>query len=224
MEDEPRLTEESETQNDSIDGTSESPSLKRRTVLASAAGLATAAVGFGAFGGSVAAWQRFDVCFRGCSEVWMVVDEKDIKDPPIEALVIVESNGEAVCRTVKFSEADATTIPGQFGDSPVVKYAPGGDDKILGAVEINYGDPSDDGEGFEPAGCVRVNENNCADTPDTPDVWDAKCIPDGHPVCPAGDFCGGTGGRGSSDKGNKDKGNKGKGNGPPDNIPGRGSK
>jgi hypothetical protein len=122
----------------------------------------------------------------------MVLGEGDIgDDPPNTAVVIVESNGEAVCRTVEFTEANATTIPGQFGDSPVVKYAPGGDEKILGVVEI------DSGTG-EPVWCVTVNENNCASTPNTPDVWDAPCIPDDHPACPEGDFCGGTGGGGGS--------------------------
>lgn len=160
---------------------------RRRAMQAMGAG-AGALVSLGAFTGTVAAWERFDVCFRGCSEVWMIVGSGDVgRDPPTVAKVIVESNGEAVCRTVEFTTANATTMPGKFGDSPVVKYAPGGDDKILGVVEIDYGTD-------EPVWCVTVNENTCATTPGTPTVWDADCVPADHPTCSDGDYCGGTGG------------------------------
>lgn len=167
------------------DETDDGYRLNRRSTLSALGAGAGAVVGLGAFSGTAAAWERFDVWFRGCSEVWMIVEERDIKrSPPNHAKVIVDSNGEAVCRTVEFTEANATTIPGKFGDSPVVKYAPGGDDKILGVLEFNAGKE-------RPVYCVTVNENNCADTPTTPDVWDASCVPDDHPVCSNGDSRGG---------------------------------
>ena len=170
-------------------GTENGYRLNRRSALSAVGAGAGAVLGLGAFSGTAAAWEEFHACFRGCSEVWMIVGEGDIgREPPTLAYVVVESNGEAVCRTVEFTEANTTRIPGQFGDSPVVKYAPGGDDKVLGVVEIDYGTG-------EPVWCVTVNENNCADTPNTPEVWDAPCVPADHPVCPEGDYCGGTGGR-----------------------------
>jgi hypothetical protein len=164
--------------------------LNRRRALSALGTGAGAVLGLGAFSGTAVAWEEFHACFRGCSEVWMVVQWHDVgRDPPLVAYVIVESNGEAVCRTVEFTEANATTIPGKFGDAAVVTYAPGGDDKVLGVVEHDYGEL--DG----PAWCVTVNENNCADTPNTPDVWDGPCVSEeGQAVCPEGDYCGGTGG------------------------------
>jgi hypothetical protein len=166
---------------------------RRSTLIALGAG-AGAVAGIRSFSGTAAAWDRFDVCFRGCSEVWMIVADRDVgKTPPTPAQVIVEENGAAVCHEVEFTTENTTTIPGKFGDAPVLKYAPGGDEKILGVIEIDHGNG-------EPVWCVTVNGNNCADTPNTPDVHDAPCVPDDHPVCPAGDYCGGTGQGGEKGK------------------------
>lgn len=156
--------------------------LNRRSTLSAVGAGAGAMVGIGAFSGSAAAWERFHVSFNGCGEVSMIVGENDVrKDPPTVARVIVASDGEAECRTVEFTEANATTMPNKYGDLPVVTYAADGDEKILGAVEIDYGTK-------EPVWCVTVNENRCANTPNTPDVWDAPCVPEGHPVCSEDDF------------------------------------
>jgi hypothetical protein len=176
------------------------PHVNRRSALAAIGTGAGAVVGIDALSERALAWDRFDVCFRGCSEVWMIVTEADIdaggtNDPPAVAHVIVAANGEAVCRPVEFTAENATTIPGQFGDSPVVKYSVGSGEKILGVLEYNYtSDP--DSQFDDPVWCVNANQNNCASTPQTPNLLDAPCIPDDHPICPAGDYCGGTGGGG----------------------------
>lgn len=188
---------------------------RRRTLAALGAGAGTV-VGIGGFSGTAVAWEQFDVEFKGCSEVWMIVGEDDITfDPPAVAHVIVESDGLAVCHTVEFTEENATLIPGQFGDMPVVKFAPGGDDKVLGVLEYNY--TSNMEERFDrPVWCVHENTNNCASTPNTRDVHAAPCVPDDHPVCPDDETDGGPGNGGNGGNGNG--GNSGNGNGGNSNI------
>ncbi|MFB6177761.1 MAG: hypothetical protein ABEI99_11580, partial [Halobaculum sp.] len=65
----------------------------RRSILRLAGGAAAAgATGIGAFAGSAAAWDRFDVDFKGCSEVWLIVGEDDLHyHPPTTAKVVVAS-------------------------------------------------------------------------------------------------------------------------------------
>lgn len=169
--------------------------IDRRSTLKALGAGAGAVAGIGAFSGTAAAWSEFHACFRGCSEVWMITTESEIgRDPQSVAKVIVSLGDDVKCVEVEFTEANATTIPGKFGDSPVVKYAPGGDYKVLGVIEV-------DRTTNEGVWCVTVNENNCATKSNTPDVHDADCVPDGHPVCPEGDFCGGTGKGGGEQRG-----------------------
>lgn len=157
--------------------------LNRRSALSALGVGAGTVVGLGAFSGTATAWERFDVCFQDCSEVWMIVDDEDIGNGHF-AEVIVESDGEAVCRRVEFTEANATKTE-EFGDSQVVKYDLGEeDDKILGVQEWN--------DGMEKATyCVWVNDNECANAANTPDVHSAPCVPDEQPTCPESDYCAG---------------------------------
>lgn len=135
--------------------------------------------GLGALSSPVLAWERNDVSFRGCSEVWIVVADADIDsdnyDPPTVADVIVETKGgDLDCRRQYFTAETTTTIPGQFGDAPVLKYDVSGGEKILGVIIYNY--DADNG-GINPNSThpLTVNPNNCANTPGTPNPSDGPC-------------------------------------------------
>jgi hypothetical protein len=172
--------------------------VNRRSALAAIGTGAGTVAGVHALSERVIAWDRFDVCFRGCEEVWMIVTESDVDhggvdDPPAVAHVIVAVDGEAVCRPVEFTAENATTMPDRFGSSPVVTYDVDADEKILGVLEYNY--TTDGDERFEvPVWCVDANQNDCATMAGTPDLLSAPCVPNDHPECPAGDYCGGTDG------------------------------
>lgn len=223
------MSNDNDTQPDTGDESERYP-LKRRTMLASTAGVATALAGFGAFTGTVAAWDRFEVDFKGCSEVWMIVDEDDLEfDPPTVAHVIVETDDGTDCRLVEFTEEAATTIPGQYGDAPLVKYAPDDGGKILAVLEYSR----NEGGRFDRPSCLVVNDHRCAQTPNTADLYEADCVQaayDGHwdgSYWDSGDCAdkvvgregppkgrgSSGGGRGSSDKG---RGSSKNGRGPPD--------
>lgn len=179
------MTNDPRDETDGIDETAESDSVKRRTVLASTAGLATAAVGFGAFAGTAAAWERFDADFKGCSEVWLIVDGQDLNhDPSTVAHVVVgTADGETDCRVVEFTEERATTVPGQYGYEPVVKYAPGDDEKVLAVILYNYIQGATGEDRFEKPSCMLVNDHRCARTRDTADPYESDCVQgayDGH--------------------------------------------
>jgi len=152
--------------------TESSPNVTRRRLLATGTGAVVGVTALGAVTGTAAAWQRLDADFRGCSEVWIVVGENDFDyDPNLQVDVIVAAGGEAVCRTVDITRENATTIPGQYGDNPIVKYSVSGGEKILGVV------------GRTPSGylfpCqVHVNDHPCTQTPNTPSVEDADCYRD----------------------------------------------
>lgn len=143
--------------------------------------MTTAVAGFGVFGGTAAAWVRHDIDFKGCTEVWQIVDKKDLDedkhDPPLVGHVIVESSGKAECREVEFTKENATKVPGQYGDDPVVKFEADDGEKILGVIMYNekYDDSSNK---FERPRCVMKNEHRCAQTPNTPDIKDADCVGD----------------------------------------------
>jgi hypothetical protein len=179
------------------------PRVNRRSALAAIGTGAGTVVGIDALSERAIAWDRFDVCFRGCDEVWMIVTESDIDaggvdDPPAVAHVIVASGGEAVCRPVEFTAENATTLPERFGDSPVVTYDVDGDEKILGVLEYNY-TPDRDERFDEPVWCVNANQNDCATMAGTPDLLSAPCLPNDHPECPNEEFCGSDGGTGDGD-------------------------
>lgn len=150
-------------------------SFNRRRVLT---GAGTAVLGVGAIGalsGNVAAWEDYEVRFNGCSSVWIIVDEYDMNwrenDPdrthPPMVKVVVERNGEAVCETVLFDDNDET-VPGQFGDRPLVKFDGEGDD-ILAVIKYNAN---------QNAICYSENGHRCANTPNTVDWRDASCADD----------------------------------------------
>ena len=146
--------------------------LRRRTVLSIGAGSIATFAGLGAFAGSAAAWDRLDAEFKGCSEVWLLVADADFEyDPPLVVNVIVADDDEAVCRPVEITEQNATTIPGQHGDSPLIKYSVAGGEKILGIIGASpTGNPLD---------CEFIeNTHRCAQTPNTPSVYDADCYTD----------------------------------------------
>lgn len=160
----------------------EVPTFKRRSVLSAGVASGLALAGVGAFAGAVTAWSRFDVDFRGCSEVWLIVDDDDLQyadteewlDDPLYVEVIVESNGEAVCREVEFTEEKKTTIPGQYGDSPIVKFRAGGGEKILAVIKTAF-NPDGDGGARKVRFCYVENDHRCANTPNVADWRDADC-------------------------------------------------
>lgn len=165
--------------------TSKEGTLKRRTVLASTAGMAGTAIGVGVLSGTVAAWERLDIDFKGCSEVWMIVGDDlhySNPDPAVAHVIVATADGGTDCRPVDFTEENATRIPGRYGDAPVVKYVAGVDEKILGVIKYNYVNETGDGRFSKPS-CLMVNEHTCAQTPNTPDVYSADCVQaayDGH--------------------------------------------
>lgn len=179
---------------------------RRQTLAALGAGAGTLA-GVGVFSDTVAAWDRFDVCFDGCQEVSMVVSESDIdhggsNDLPAVAKVIVSTGSGLECRTVEFTSENATKKPAMFGDYPVVQYAVPGDEKILGVLEYNYS-PDPDAQFDDPVWCVNANRNECATYCDgdmveyEEDLSDAPCVPDSYDagyagssnICPPSTIC-----------------------------------
>lgn len=152
----------------------DSPSIARRAVLSAAGAAGVGLAGIGAFAGSAAAWERFGVDFKGCSSVWLVVDEADLdwesydhRDGPLIAKIVYEDGDGAACETVEFTEETTTTIPGQYGDNPVLKYD--GDGKILAVIKYNH---------WDVARCYVENDNRCANTPNVADWRDADCYQD----------------------------------------------
>jgi hypothetical protein len=128
------------------------------------------------FSSSALAWDRDNVRFLGCSEVWIIVDDADVrKGPPTVADVIVETtDGSLECRRQYFTPETTTTIPGQFGDAPVLKYEISSGEKVLGVVIYNY-DADYDGINPDIDHPLILNPNRCANTPGTPDPTDAEC-------------------------------------------------
>ena len=162
---------------DGIDSeTSDSPLFNRRRVL-SAAGVAGATLtGIGAFSGTVAAWERLEINFRDCSEVWIITDEEDFNyqkygrlDPLSVAVVVETSEGEAECRTVEVTEESTTTVSGQYGDAPIVQFSPDDGEKVLAVISYNHNDV---------AHCYFENANGCAQEPDVANWRDAECADD----------------------------------------------
>lgn len=228
------MTRERGTQTDDLDEPTATTSIKRRTLLASSAGLTVGAAGLGAFAGTVAAWDREDVDFKGCSEVWMIVGDRDLNyDPPVVAHVIVgTADGGTDCRLVEFTEENATTIPGQYGDAPIVKYTAGDDEKVLAVIHYNYIKGAEGDDRLAKPSCLLVNDHRCAQTPNTPDLYEADCVEDAYNGHWEGSYwddddcldriVGGSGppGRGDGNNGPPDRSDNG--NGPPSGSPGRG--
>jgi len=154
-----------------------SKSSTRRTVLRTLSIGTTALLGTATLSGTASAWERNDIDFKGCSEVWIIVApadiDPDIYDPPTVAHVVVETDdGTLDCRLQEFTPETTTTIPGQYGDAPVLKYAPPSGEKVLGVVIYNYASSTDR---FERNSPLTLNPNRCANTPETPDPTEASC-------------------------------------------------
>lgn len=168
----------------------DNPRVTRRDTLAALGAGAGALAGVGFLSGTVAAWDRFDVCFDGCQEASMIVSESDIDHGgsdgiPAVANVIVSTGSGLECRSVEFTSENATTKPAQFGDSPVVEYTVPAGEKILGVLEYNYSsDP--DARFDEPVWCVNANRNECATYCEdgmveyNEDLSNAPCVPDSY--------------------------------------------
>lgn len=148
----------------------ESRNLKRRRLLSIAGGTAATVSGLGAVAGTAAAWERLEVDFKGCSEAWIVISEEEL-GRGLEVDVIVTDDGEAVCESVEMTEENATTIPGRYGDAPVIKYRAPKGEKLLGVVgNSRVGNPLDSD--------TEINDHRCTRTPNTPSVDDASCYED----------------------------------------------
>lgn len=162
-------------------------SLTRRKLLSAGAGTVTALAGLGALSGSAAAWDGLEADFRGCSEVWITVGENDLacqdepgdpypdKNCPLRVRVYTADGDEIDYETIHINEANATRIPGQFGDEPVFKYQVSGGTKIIGVMGLTP-------PGHPQCADLIANPNRCAQTPNTPSIYEAPdaadCDPD----------------------------------------------
>ena len=200
-------TEDSHEPIDDQPDTDQRGPTRRKALAALGAGAGTLA-GVGVFSSSVAAWDRFDVCFDGCSEVSMIVSESDIDlggtdKPPAVAKVIVSTETGLECRAIEFTAENATTMPAQFGDFPVVKYTVPAGEKIVGTLEYNYS-PDENARFDDPVWCVNANPNACATECDgdgnvtlLQDLSEAACVPADYDaeyptsanVCPPSSVC-----------------------------------
>lgn len=156
-------------------GDNNSPQLRRRQLLKTVgASAAVGAVGLSAFTGTVAAWEGHSVEFKGCSDVWLIVSPPDIKHDPsaVVRIVVATSDSAVLCRDVEITEENTTTIPDQYGFSPVRKITVDDDEKVLGVIFYNYNQE----ERFSSPSCIMTNENQCAMTESTPSIEDAVCM------------------------------------------------
>lgn len=156
------------------DGRGPSIDVSRRRLLSTATGAAVGVAGLGAAAGTAAAWQRLEADFRGCQEVRILVGEKDFDyDPNLQVDVVITCLDYAICRTVDVTRENATTIPDEYGDSPVLTYRTSGKVKILAVV--GRSPPP----WLNPDPCQAIeNDEPCARTPDTPAMELAPCYRD----------------------------------------------
>lgn len=149
--------------------------IDRRQLLRSiGAGAAVGVGGLAAATGPASAWDRKDVEFKGCSEVWLIVGTDDVTayDPPaVVRVVVATAEGTTVCRDIELTGENTTMIPGQYGAAPVRKVTAGEGEKILGVIFYNY-----QPDRFSSASCIHTNDNTCAQTPNTPSIEDADCV------------------------------------------------
>ena len=162
-----------------------SEGIDRRTVLSLGAGSA-ALSGLGVFATNTAGWEELEADFRGCSEVWLVVSERDLecRDEngdrfddgegnedlcPLTVNVIITDGRDGVtCVTQEITEENATTIPGQYEDRPVIKYRAPRGEKILAVIGNT--------QHRVPLECEEfTNDHRCTQTPHTPDPSEADC-------------------------------------------------
>lgn len=173
----------------------ESTKFNRRTVLSSlGVGAVGTVAGIGAFSGSARA-SSVGADFKGCSEVWIIITDKtdqtaltengfnDVFDGPNDKYpqivdVIVADGDDVECRCVELTEETVTTIPGKYGDTPLVKYRVSDGEKILAIIKNS---PS-----RIPLDCnLRVNDHRCAEN--APSYTEADCYKCRRP-CSGQDF------------------------------------
>jgi len=153
----------------------------RRELLTAAASAATAAVGVTALSGTAAAWTTLRAEFDGCSEVTILVSEQDVAfektegnryggenvRPPLVVDVVLADGDGVSYEPVEVTPESTTTIPGQYGGNPVLRYRARTDERILGII------------GNSPSrGPLRtatvVNTNRCARVPGLPTIEDSE--------------------------------------------------
>jgi len=221
-------------QNNVNDADDSDLSIKRRVFLSATAVTATGLAGIGAFGGTAAAWNDLDADFKGCSEVWILVSQRDVDcenpdeirydDPhldapknqcPLAVAVVINDGDGTDCVTVETGPNDVETIPGQYGDRPLVKYQAPDGEKILGIVGLSPSRNPLDSQ-------LIPNDHRCTQTPNTPSFESSSCYKDavGDDEEAVGDDEDGGNGSGeeSSDENGEGKGKggsngKGKGSG-----------
>ncbi|WP_324760575.1 hypothetical protein [Haloarcula montana] len=153
----------------------DTPKLGRRQVLRTiGSGTALSVGGLGVFAGNATAWDRKDVDFKGCSEVWLIVGADDIAhDPPtVVRVVVARPDGSTDCRDVELTAENTSQIPGQYGDAPVRKVTAEDGEKVLGVIFYNYRSA----DRFASASCIHTNDHRCVSTPGTPSLEDAPCV------------------------------------------------
>lgn len=150
-------------------GTGDVPKMNRRNVLKATAGSAIALTGLAAFGGTAAAWDRYEVEFKGCSSVWVITNTKTLTESSLLVVRVVVATDDGVeCRRMEVTKDNTAPVPGQYGDAQVFKYDAGEDEKVIGI--IHYGSPEDS------IFCMTVNDNRCAQN--APDPTKAQCVID----------------------------------------------
>ncbi|WP_323675935.1 hypothetical protein [Halorubellus sp. PRR65] len=158
--------------------------MNRRRMLALAAGSIVGATGLTALSGSALAWTDRHIEFKGCSEVWVMTTESDLKDgddvdessPPLANVVVGLDDGTTECRELLATHQNATTVPGQYGDLAVLKFPVDDGEKILGVLTYNRRPDEPWGTRFSYPSCWAVNEHVCAKTPGAASFSDADCI------------------------------------------------
>lgn len=160
-------------------------SMNRRRLLGLTAGSIVGATALAALPGSALAWTDRRIEFKGCSEVWVMTTQSDLKDgtdvtvskPPVAHVVVDLGDGTSECRELRATHQHATTVPGQYGDLAVLKLAVDEGEKILGVMTYNRlaDDPWENR--FDSPSCWAVNEHVCASNAST-SFFDADCIQD----------------------------------------------
>lgn len=155
--------------------------ISRRDLLTAAASGGTAVVGVTALTDTAAAWTTLRAEFEGCSEVTVIVSEQDVAfeqsegnryggenvRPPLVVDVVLADEDEVAYEPVEVTPESTTTIPGQYGGNPVLRYRARADERILGVIGNS---PS-----REPLRTATVvNTNRCARVPGLPSIEDSE--------------------------------------------------
>lgn len=149
----------------------DTPYVSRRTVLAYSAGTTGALFGLSSIPDQAFAWDRFDIEFRTHREVWFIVGDDLQYDPPAVVHVLVAYDGEPECRLVEFTEANATTVPAEYGDASVVQFTT--ENAVLGVIPYNR--PIGGADRFSRPRCVMLNKP-FPSSADGANIADADCL------------------------------------------------